>query len=50
MGTVVNAGTNVYNRTVPRISMPDGTYFGGRGYALEDTEAINHDTQASVMT
>jgi len=49
MGTVVNGGTNAYNRTVPRISMPDGTYFGGRGYALENTEAINHDTQASVM-
>ena len=49
MGTDVNAGTNAYNRTVPRIQMPDGTYIGGRGYGLENNHAIDHDKHASIM-
>jgi hypothetical protein len=49
MGLVVNSGTNTYNKVVWRFDMPDGTYFGGRGYALENTQAIDHDAQASVM-
>ena len=36
--------TEMYPESVCR-----GTYFGGRGYALEDSAAINHDTQASVL-
>lgn len=49
MGTVVNGYTNIYNRGVMRIDMWDGTYIGGRGYALENTPSIEHDARASVM-
>lgn len=48
MGEYVNAGTNVYNRTMPGIKMPDGTHFGGRGYALDCPAALDHDKTASM--
>jgi hypothetical protein len=49
MAIDVNPGSNAYNRTIPRIQMPDGTYIGGRGYGLENNHAIDHDKHASIM-